>query len=99
MKTSAEKTQGSVPLDIIHHRFAYIGIEAIKHLPEATQDIQINQSDLTNHNAAQIKPKCEVCTLSKSKRIESRVPRQTPIAPFEVIAFHLIEQKPEEGNR
>ena len=98
-KTSAENTQGSVPLDIIHRRFAHIGIETIKHLPQATQDIQINQSDLTNHDTAQIKPKCEVCALSKSKRIESRVPRQTPTAPFEVIAFDLIEQKPEEGNR
>ena len=39
---SSEKTQGSIPLDIIHHRFAYIGIETIKHLPQATQDIQIN---------------------------------------------------------
>ena len=52
-----------------------------------------------NHNTAQIKSKYKVYTLSKSKRIKSRVPRQTSIVPFKVIVFDLIKQKPKEGNR
>jgi hypothetical protein len=80
-------------LVILHRRFAHAGIEAIKQLPKATQGIETNPKEVENLPPASERPICEICGVSKAKKQISRIPKEPPTAPYEVVAMDLLEQK------
>jgi hypothetical protein len=85
-KSTAPKPDQEVTVQTLHRRFAHASLTAIKHLPKSSHGITItNPEDQFS---------CEVCFLAKGKRLIHREPTQPPRAPYEVVAFDLIEFKP-----
>ncbi|MDX6295896.1 MAG: hypothetical protein QOH50_5108, partial [Kribbellaceae bacterium] len=85
-KSTAPKPDQEVTVQTLHRRFAHASLTAVKHLPKASHGITItNPEDQFS---------CEVCFLAKGKKLIHREPTQPPRAPYEVVAFDLIEFKP-----
>jgi hypothetical protein len=85
-KSTAPKPDQEVSVQTLHRRFAHASLTAVKHLPKSSHSITITNPD--------DQFSCEVCFLAKGKKLIHREPTQPPRAPYEVVAFDLIEFKP-----
>ena len=85
-KSTSPKPIQEVSTYTLHRRFAHAGATAIKHIPEALHGIKLsNKGEHFN---------CEVCSVVKATKLIHREPVPRPNAPYELVAFDLIELKP-----
>jgi hypothetical protein len=66
-KSTKPTPDQEVTLQTLHRRFAHAGNTATKHIPAATQGIELAAAELAT-------PEYEVCHLAKDKKIIKRAP-------------------------
>lgn len=85
IKSTAPKPPQLTTIQTLHKRFAHAGLNTIEQIPTHTLGVTLsNPKERFN---------CEVCHLTKGKRLIRREPVPIPTQPYKVVSCDLIEFK------
>jgi len=92
-RNSARQYVSKASLDIWHDRMGHIRKEALLHLPEAVDGVE-----LTSKHFERLSELCEVCSLGHMTQVINRKPVKPPPYAFHTVHFDVIPFNPDKED-